>query len=45
MDYFDSLRLVDGPVVWLAWAAGAAGLAYLLWHTGPRHSVFLHFSV
>lgn len=40
MNYLDSLRLIDGPVVWLAWAAGAAGLAYLLWHTGLRHSVF-----
>ena len=38
MDYLESLRLVDGPVVWLAWAAGAAGLAYLLWHAGLRHT-------
>jgi S-formylglutathione hydrolase FrmB len=38
VDYLDSLRLVDGPVVWLAWAAGAAGLAYLLWHAAPRHT-------
>ncbi len=38
MDSLDSLRLVDGPVVWLAWAAAAAGLAHLLWHTAFRHS-------
>lgn len=40
MDYLDSLRLVDGPVVWLAWAAAAAGLAYLLWHAALRHTGF-----
>ncbi|SDK83474.1 esterase family protein [Arthrobacter sp. ok362] len=40
MDSLDGLRLVDGPVVWLAWAAGAAGLAYLLWHAGLRHTGF-----
>jgi S-formylglutathione hydrolase FrmB len=38
VDYLDSLRLVDGPVVWLAWSAGAAGLAYLLWHAAFRHT-------
>ena len=32
MDFLEDLRLVDGPVLWIAWAAGAAGLAYLLWH-------------
>ncbi|CAH0270990.1 MULTISPECIES: alpha/beta hydrolase [unclassified Arthrobacter] len=42
MDYLDSLRLVDGPVVWLAWAAGAAGLAYLLWHAAFRYPGFRH---
>ncbi|MCB5275133.1 hypothetical protein BJG92_02675 [Arthrobacter sp. SO5] len=31
MDFIEDLRLVDGPVLWIAWAAGAAGLAYLLW--------------
>ncbi len=42
MDYLDSLRLVDGPVVWFAWASGAAGLAYLLWHAGLRHTGLRH---
>jgi S-formylglutathione hydrolase FrmB len=27
-------------VVWLAWAAAAAGLAYLLWHAAIRHTGF-----
>lgn len=40
MDYVDSLRLADGPVVWLAWAAAAAGLAYLLWHAALRRTGF-----
>ncbi|CAI3800729.1 alpha/beta hydrolase [Pseudarthrobacter sp. MM222] len=31
MDFLEDIRLVDGPVLWIAWAAGAAGLAYLLW--------------
>ncbi|WP_426978590.1 alpha/beta hydrolase [Pseudarthrobacter sp. O4] len=31
MDFIEDLRLVDGPVLWSAWAAGAAGLLYLLW--------------
>ena len=25
MDFLEDLRLVDGPVLWIAWAAGAAG--------------------
>jgi S-formylglutathione hydrolase FrmB len=40
VDYLDGLRLVDGPVVWLAWAAAAAGLAHLLWHAAIRHTGF-----
>jgi S-formylglutathione hydrolase FrmB len=38
VDFFEDIRLVDGPVLWTAWAAGAAGLAYLLlWRDGtPR---------
>lgn len=37
MDFLEDLRLVDGPVLWMAWAAGAAGAAYLLRHAGrPR---------
>ena len=36
MDFVEDIRLVDGPVLWIAWAAGAAGLAYLLWwRAGP----------
>ena len=40
MDYLDGLSLVDGPVVWLVWAAAAAGLAYLLTHVALRHTGF-----
>jgi S-formylglutathione hydrolase FrmB len=36
VDFLEDIRLVDGPVLWIAWAAGAAGLAYLLWwRDGP----------
>ncbi|HEY9357499.1 MAG TPA: esterase, partial [Arthrobacter sp.] len=38
MDILEDLRLVDGPVLWIAWAAGAVGLAYLLWHGGRRRN-------
>ena len=38
MDFLEDLRLVDGPVLWIAWAAGAAGVAYLLWHGARRRS-------
>ncbi|MDR7082964.1 enterochelin esterase-like enzyme [Arthrobacter ginsengisoli] len=31
MDFIEELRLVDGPVLWIAWAAGTAGLLYFLW--------------
>jgi S-formylglutathione hydrolase FrmB len=40
VDYLDGLSLVDGPVVWLVWAAAAAGLAYLLTHVALRHTGF-----
>lgn len=40
MDYLDGLSLVDGPVVWIVWAAAAAGLAYLLTHVALRHTGF-----
>ena len=36
MDFIEDLRLVDGPVLWFSWAAGAAGVAYFLWQ-GGRH--------
>ena len=36
MDFLEDLRLVDGPVLWIAWAAGGAGVAYLLWHGARR---------
>ncbi|QCB97032.1 esterase [Arthrobacter sp. PAMC25564] len=39
MDFIEDIRLVDGPVLWIAWFAGAAGMAYLLWRSGRRHSV------
>jgi S-formylglutathione hydrolase FrmB len=31
MDFLSDVRLTDGPLLWIAWAAGAAGLVYLLW--------------
>lgn len=33
MDFIEDLRLVDGPVLWIAWTAGTAGLLYLLWQS------------
>ncbi|BCW71960.1 alpha/beta hydrolase-fold protein [Arthrobacter sp. NicSoilB8] len=36
MDFIEDLRLVDGPAVWVAWAAAAAGMAYLLWRAAFR---------
>jgi S-formylglutathione hydrolase FrmB len=38
VDFLEDLRLVDGPVLWIAWVAGAAGSAYLLWHGARRRS-------
>ena len=38
MDFFEDLRIVDGPVLWIAWAAGTAGMIYFLWHGGQRRS-------
>lgn len=38
MDFIEDLRLVDGPVLWLAWGAGAVGALYLLWRGGQRRS-------
>lgn len=38
MDFIEDIRLVDGPVLWTAWAAGVAGLAYLLWPHGRKRS-------
>jgi enterochelin esterase-like enzyme len=38
VDFLEDLRLVDGPVLWIAWAAGAAGIAYLIWQGGRRRS-------
>ncbi|MGZ4662831.1 MAG: alpha/beta hydrolase-fold protein [Arthrobacter sp.] len=35
MDLIADIHLTDGPVLWLAWAAGAAGGAWLLWRRGP----------
>jgi S-formylglutathione hydrolase FrmB len=36
VDFIEDLRLVDGPVLWIAWTAGTAGLLYLLWQGGQR---------
>ncbi|MHA7222754.1 alpha/beta hydrolase [Arthrobacter sp. RHLT1-20] len=36
MDFIEDLRLVDGPVLWIAWAAGAAGLGYFVWQSVRR---------
>jgi S-formylglutathione hydrolase FrmB len=36
VDVIEDLRLVDGPVLWIAWSAGLAGMAYLLWQTLRR---------
>ena len=51
MDFIEDLRVVDGPVLWIAWTAGTAGLLYLLWQgrrraanggkTAPRRLAFL----
>jgi S-formylglutathione hydrolase FrmB len=42
VEYLDGLSLIDGPVVWLVWAAAAAGLAYLLTHVAFRRTGFAH---
>ena len=34
MDFIEDLRVVNGPVLWIAWTAGTAGLVYLLWQGG-----------
>jgi S-formylglutathione hydrolase FrmB len=39
VDFVEDIRLVDGPVLWIVWGAGVAGMAYLLWRSGRRHSV------
>ncbi|MBT2522847.1 alpha/beta hydrolase family protein [Arthrobacter sp. ISL-28] len=36
MDALADIRLVDGPILWAAWAGGAAGALHLLWRRG-RH--------
>ena len=30
------VQLTDGPVLWIAWAAGVLGMLYLLWRRGSR---------
>ena len=39
MDFIEDIRLVDGPVLWTAWAAGVAGAAYLLWPHGRKRTL------
>jgi S-formylglutathione hydrolase FrmB len=36
VDAIADIRLVDGPLFWTAWAAGAVGAIYLLWRRGKR---------
>ncbi|MFS0718937.1 alpha/beta hydrolase-fold protein [Arthrobacter sp. 1P04PC] len=36
MDFVAEISLVEGPVLWGAWTAGAAGGVYLLWGRGLR---------
>ena len=36
MDFIADVHLTDGPVLWAAWAAGAAGFGWLLWARGRR---------
>ncbi len=36
LDFIQDIRVVDGPVMWFAWAAGAAGLGYLIWSVVRR---------
>ncbi|MDJ0351257.1 alpha/beta hydrolase-fold protein [Pseudarthrobacter sp. PH31-O2] len=38
MSFLEELRLVDGPVLWFAWLAGTAGLAYLFWQPGSKRA-------
>jgi S-formylglutathione hydrolase FrmB len=38
VDFLEDIRLVDGPVVWIAWGAGVAGLAYLVWGRARRRA-------
>jgi len=39
VSFIEDIRLVDGPVAWIAWGAGVAGLVYLLWRSGRRHTL------
>jgi enterochelin esterase-like enzyme len=36
VDLVADVHLTDGPVLWVAWAAGAAGFGWLLWARGRR---------
>lgn len=42
MVFAEDLRIVDGPVLWAACAAGIAGALYLLWPRGRKRTPALH---
>jgi enterochelin esterase-like enzyme len=45
VDLFADVRLTDGAVLWLAWAAGAVGGAWLVWRRGRRWALAVGVAV
>lgn len=39
MEFIEDIRLADGPVLWIAWSAGVAGLACLVWWRVRRRAI------